>query len=149
LSQPRRAAIEVVTAIGLILALIGGSFYLVFRAMNYDCSEAVQATVPSPDKRYVAVLFEQNCGATSAFSYHVNLRETTHTFNVGGRAIIQDGMVFDCTHIEDLITMTWKGPKWLLIKYPRGDVFREAKSWRDVTIIYRPYGKKVDPNFSR
>src|SRR5207245_2636366 len=114
LSQSRKAAISVLAALGLVLALIGGSFYLVFRAMDYACSEAVQTTVPSPDKRYVAVLFEENCGATSPFSYHVNLRETTHTFNVGERAIIQDGMVFDCTHIEDQITMTWKGPKRLL-----------------------------------
>jgi hypothetical protein len=56
-------------------------------------------------------------------------------------------MVFNCTHINGEITMTWKGPKKLLIKHPRGDIFQQAPSWRDVTIIYQPYGKKPDPNF--
>jgi hypothetical protein len=97
----------------------------------------------------VAVLFEQNCGATSPFSYHVNLREAHHSFIVGERAMIQDGIVFDCTHINGKITMMWKAPQRLLIKHPRGDVFQQATSWRDVTISYQPYGKKPDPNFSQ
>ena len=46
-----------------------------------DCGDTVKAEAVSPDGRYVAAVFERDCGATTNYSTNVSLREVRESFD--------------------------------------------------------------------
>lgn len=45
-----------------------------------DCEDTTETEVKSPDGKYVATLYERDCGATTDFSTIVKLRESSASF---------------------------------------------------------------------
>lgn len=45
------------------------------------CKDEVLEEVRSPDGKYIATVFESNCGATTAYSRHVLLRASESRFD--------------------------------------------------------------------
>ena len=78
---------RMITALLLIamIALASGSCAFLLRS---SCENAVKFDITSPDGKYVATLFERNCGATADFSTVVNLRKASTKFNADDLAIL-------------------------------------------------------------
>lgn len=103
------------------------------------CSEQKVTEVSSSDGRYVAALFERDCGATNRFVYHVNLREERSWFWRNIKGAIVEGEVFVSGHRE--VSLRWVGERELLIQCdscpPDERVFLK-NSWEGVRILFQP-----------
>ena len=127
------AGIVAFAIIAVSIAIIG---FLHFDPM---CGEDVIQQQPSPDGRYVAVLMERNCGATTRYVEHINLRRANHEFwrdFIGGT--ISTGEVFTMENRNGgQVRFEWAG-KDLNIEYPSNErAFLNSASWKDVHINYR------------
>ena len=110
------------------------------------CSEDFKFQTFSPDRRYVADVFDSNCGATSSVVRHVNLRLSTEGLSPDARGLINNGLVLAVKHRPD-IKLNWETPKSLLIECAGCTdeaIYRQEKQWQDVTINYRISGMTPD-----
>lgn len=101
------------------------------------CGEDKLTEVSSPGNKYVAVTFRRNCGATTGFLYHVNIRRSTSSFSSDMRGVIEDGQVFLTR--EGKVTIAWKDDKTLHIICDGCQKDRQPTmepAWRDVSISY-------------
>jgi hypothetical protein len=89
-------------ALGVTLAvLVGGVAFVVtrfhgaFQAMDStsSCEELNQGQTLSPDRRYIATVFVRDCGATTGYVTHVNLRKATDVFMADRGGVISAGQV--------------------------------------------------------
>lgn len=81
----------------LALLLLGGvcvAGYFVFLAFltRKLCGEELIETVASPDGKYVAAILIRNCGATTDYVSHLNLRERDVLSHVHGMGRKQTGL---------------------------------------------------------
>jgi hypothetical protein len=102
------------------------------------CEEKTLEVVTSPNGDYVAHIYRRNCGATSGFVYHVNIRKKGSWFSSDHRGVIEEGQVF----LSDVgkINISWKDNKTMLIQCDacareRWPITKD--SWNDVTISYQ------------
>jgi hypothetical protein len=88
----------------IAMLAIGGqllvfTLYIVLRAMAdfratapfASCGESNESEIASPSKAYVAMVFVRNCGATTGYVTHVNLRTATDIFRSGDSGVIHGG----------------------------------------------------------
>lgn len=101
---------------------------------SFDCGEEIEKEISSPDGKYTATLFERNCGATTSFIPHINLRESNKKFKEDNLNRVEEGYIKTPGTIENL-TINWENNKTLKIKCPTCDSFKSA-NWNDVNIIY-------------
>lgn len=78
-----------------LIVLIAFSFVLHGCIGNMRCGEEVLAQQASPDNEYIAVLMLSDCGATSSFGTHVNLRRNEKEFKKESNGLIREGEVLD------------------------------------------------------
>lgn len=116
-------------AIFLLISLPGA---LACREPNLfgECGDTIKAEVSSPDGRYVAAVFERNCGATTDYSTLVTLRETSQPF-----APKKQGWVLALSGQVD-VTLAWSSDRVIRVGAEGGEVFRKEPTWRDVRISY-------------
>jgi hypothetical protein len=102
------------------------------------CTEIKLAEITSPESNYVAAVYQRNCGATTSYVYHVNIRGRWSWFSPDSRGVIEDGQVF-VTSIGRP-TIVWKDERTLLIKCDNCPAILHPKSlqtsWTDVQILY-------------
>src|ERR1700694_3345032 len=72
----REYRMKVLLLLASIALWFGGCAFL----LHSNCEDTVKSEIQSPDSKYVATLFERNCGATTDFSTIVNLRESSVKF---------------------------------------------------------------------
>ena len=122
----RHRSKAVLTAVLGAIALVGCD-----AGLFGDCGDNVKAQAPSPDGRYVAAVFERDCGATTDFSTHVSLREAdelfdpptqTRVLSVAGRAAVD---------------VEWSTERALSVALPTAETFTKLETWRDVRIVYK------------
>jgi hypothetical protein len=110
------------------LVLLLGVTLLVFRmradfmaidAMT-ECSESDVVRVASPGKAYVATVFVRNCGATTGYVTHINLRGTGDAFVPDSHGVIKSGEVVSMDG-NPHITLNWRGDEDLEVKVLSGD----------------------------
>lgn len=129
----RARLIENKTIDAMIIITILGVFIL--SGCDYQCEEKIEREVISPNGKYMAVIFEQNCGATTSILYHVNIRpsDSRYKFKKDDQGHIMDGRVF--TGYGDI---KWVDDQHLLIEYKEVEGVDYSKSchspWKDVTI---------------
>jgi hypothetical protein len=99
------------------------------------CGESTELEKTSPDARYVAVAFVRNCGATTGFVSHVNIRPKQVSFRVNKSGTIDDGCVYLSDYGADT-SLHWNGARHLAIRSRLGKVFVKKYGWRDITISY-------------
>ena len=99
------------------------------------CGEELIREQNSPDGRYVAAWMERNCGATTPFVEHINLRRANTRFSRGFfDGTIKQGEVF--IQKDNSMRFEWLGSE-LVIEYPDDKaVFLKASRWNDVPIRY-------------
>src|SRR5688572_3575620 len=81
------------------------------------CSEKKGAEVTSPSGKHLAVLLERNCGATTGFVSHLNIRSRSHSFSLNSAGTITDGEVFT-TNGQHKIELSWKDDSHLDVVCP-------------------------------
>ena len=125
-SRRLRIALGVVAFVfGVITIAVVG-----FLHFNPLCGEEMGMEKTSPDGVYVAQVMVRNCGATTRYVSHINLRSTTAKFRPGFLdGVITDGEVFTSTDYSG-DRFCWSKPHKLSIGYP--DL--PTRSWHDVAI---------------
>jgi hypothetical protein len=123
-------------AVALPVAVL---FWIAVMHFDPSCGEEIKGEQRSPDGRYVAVLMERNCGATTRYVEHINLRRTDRKFSSGFLdGTIKDGEIFTLETRDDggSVEFEWVG-RVLTIHYPADEgVFKKQTTWKDVEIAY-------------
>jgi hypothetical protein len=113
--------------LGLILAFAG------CRGITWTpCEDTVKSEENSPSGRYIATIFERDCGATTDFSTIVNMRAATEKFD-GDRDTIF------IVKGQPRMVLVWKDNSTLNINCDdckTNAIFQRADSWQDVRIAY-------------
>src|SRR5437867_1407903 len=117
----------------IILAIIV-AFVPLFWAMvlHFDrmCGEGLISEQTSPDNQYVAALMRRNCGATTRYVFHINLRRARSKYHPTSLDVVFiDGEVYTSSDYSGYhfwwskLHEFWIGyPQWLM------------RNWLDVTI---------------
>jgi hypothetical protein len=103
------------------------------------CGEKSKVEVISPGEKYLAVVFERNCGATTGFVSHVNMRAHSDSFSVNPTGTITGGQVF-IIEGRPVIELVWKDETHLEImcsECTAESTHKKEMSWNAVTISYR------------
>ena len=97
----------------------------------FHCADEVKREVKSPTGAYIATFFERDCGATTDFAAHVNLRPSKAQF---------DGRQFSSVLVikgRPEIDLEWKDDSRLSISYSGGSqIYKKLDSWNAVHISY-------------
>ena len=113
--------------LGVTVLAIAGAGFLHFDPL---CGERTIVEKMSPDGKYVAVLMERSCGATTPYVRHINLHRRSSKLRSGFfDGTVKDGEVFVSAKYNGE-HFCWSGSKKLLIGYP--DV--SSRHWRDILI---------------
>ena len=103
----------------------------------HECSEEQLLEVRSPSGRHTAVLFARNCGATTSYVYHVNLKSASNVFSKDWNGTIHEGEVFVIA--QKVPELTWESETKLLIQCPSCTPSKPVhlvKAWNQVEITY-------------
>src|SRR5262245_9970109 len=102
-------------AVGALITIITLGIFIL-SGCGYQCEEKILREALSPNGKYMAVIFEQNCGATTSILYHVNIRpsDSGFKFKKDDQGHILDGRVF--TGYGD-IKIKWGDDQHLLVEY--------------------------------
>ena len=92
--------------------------------------------------RYVASVFVRNCGATTDYALHVNLRPREVLYHVNSNGTVSDGCIFLPKH-AGVISLDWRGTKYLVIQSDLDEAVVSKRIWRDVTVSYQNISKPV------
>lgn len=95
-----------------------------------DCADLLKVQTESPDGRYVAVLIERDCGATTDFSSLLSLRDARLATDD------RDADIVLAVAGRSDITFEWTENRVLSVHLQEEEVVRRASNWRDVRIIY-------------
>ena len=78
--------------VGIVLAIFGVVAFVL--GCNSVCGNEPRFSQSSPSGKYQVVVFNRDCGATSGFSTHVSIRESSGALpNDAGNVLILDGTV--------------------------------------------------------
>ena len=96
----------------IILGLCLGCVALALNEITMGlCGNTITKIVPSPDKKYDAVAFLRDCGATTAWTPNVSVIK--HGYHLGNT----DGNIFRGSYGETFIDFNWKDNSTLIIQY--------------------------------
>ena len=95
------------------------------------CSDDKSREWPSPDKKFVAVSYIRDCGASTDLSTHVAIRPTSWYSRDSDSSI-----VFVIKGIAD-IGVTWQDSSHVTVQYQGGRVFRALTEHDGVSIKYQ------------
>ena len=97
-----------------------------------DCQDQIISSENSPDGKFIACLYERDCGATTDVSTTVNLRQAGDKFNGGEeRIFVIKG--------QAKVQLIWKEPNLLIVKSAAKNtenIFKQEKRWKDIYIQY-------------
>jgi hypothetical protein len=121
---------------GSVLAL--GCLVVTVLHLDPPCSEETSYELTSPGGRYAAASMVRNCGATTSYVTHVNLRSSKSQFKPGFLdGTIKEGEVTTVGNYDGKVLFCWRSSQQLNIEYPTPESERSAKhSWRDITVTY-------------
>ena len=117
------------------------TFIAITMGMNFIgceklCGEKLKSEATSPDGRYMAAQFERNCGATTDYVAHVNLRLTSTRFKEDSSGTIKEGEVF-VAEGRPQIRLAWIDSMTLVVECIGADrVFKKEDSWQNIRISY-------------
>lgn len=107
------------------------------------CGNSPLLEVPSPNGKLKAVIFERDCGATTGFSTHVSVIETTGLLpNEGGNLFVADtnhNAAPSGPGGGPAVRVAWLDQSALRIEHhPLARVFRSERSTNGVRVEYVP-----------
>jgi hypothetical protein len=127
--------------VGIVIFAIVVMSIAIIGFLHFDplCGEEIVQELRSPDGRYFAVSMERNCGATTGYVKHVNLRAANKKFSSNFlNGTITDGevMVFEQRAGGNNPQFAWSSKKILKIDNACDDRTWKSDVWRDLTIDY-------------
>jgi hypothetical protein len=106
------------------------------------CADENKGEAYSANGKYLARIYERNCGATTGFLTHVNLRSKWDYFNTVWVVTITQGQVFSIG-CDTEVKLVWQNDSNLEIQYrpcARTDenhkVLLKVEVWHNITISY-------------
>ena len=130
-----KKSLIVIAVIVPILAV----FWIGSRILGSTCGEQVVSEETSPDGRYVAVWMRRNCGTTTAYADHINMRMANQKFETSSwdGTIKKDEVFILDTAYGHLTRFQWEGSRKLIVEYvSSADNLPRKNSWKDVSIDY-------------
>ncbi len=101
-------------------------------SLTGDCNDTIKSEVKSSDRKYVATLYVRDCGATTDFSTIISLRPVLAEFDgEEGRIFVIKG--------RPQVNIVWNEQTSLRVECigcNSNDIFRQDKSWKDISITY-------------
>ena len=126
--------VAVIAVLVLVTISIVGYRYWKSSALAFDCDNQILTEVSSPDGRYIASVFDRNCGATTPYYRIVALRPAGTKLR-GDR---HEDWVFAIKERSE-VQLTWRDVHHLEVLSNERDVSPHApKSWTDVEITTKP-----------
>jgi len=121
-------------AAGLVLVIVCVLGYRYWRSstVSFDCDNDTLREVSSPDGKYVATVFERNCGATTPYYTIVALRLVGTKLN----ADRHEDWVFVIKRQSE-VQLTWRDVHHLEVLSSESDP-NVLKLWKDVEITTKP-----------
>jgi len=117
--------------LGLAILGVGGALVVHFNPL---CGEEMVMEKAAPDGRYVAVLMTRNCGATTGYVAHINIRSASSQLRADFfDGTIKDGEIWGSSKYSGE-RFCWSSSRHIEIGYPPEDGGHPQKTWRDVTI---------------
>lgn len=109
------------------------SLFLGLAGCTLDCGHELVKEAPSPKAKYIAAVFDSNCGATTPFSRQVLLRKAEVTFSGDN----EEDIVFRVKGKRD-IEVRWMDAEHLMIRRSlnRDDTFKAIGNWHRIKITY-------------
>jgi hypothetical protein len=119
--------------VGLICVLGVGVLvyrYILSVTLFPGCSNDVLSERVSPDGKYLATVFERNCGATTPYYRVVSLRRHGKRFDGND----EKAWVFEVKN-QPAVALAWESQQQLNIVYsPGGDIRMDLARWENVQI---------------
>jgi hypothetical protein len=97
-----------------------------------DCVDNMKYESVSPDRRFVATVFEQSCGATTGFSTQVNIRESSQSFDSKSKGNI----LVLVTGGRNDIYLSWSDRSHLSVSLLNVEIFKKEEMWNGISITY-------------
>jgi len=113
------------------------------------CEEDTVAESRSPDGKYLARSYIRNCGATTGYLMHVNLRGSWDYFNPTWVGTIKQGQIASKSCLNET-SLIWKDSTHLEIQFDKCDYpvapdrihLTKVERWNDVEISYLDYDQQ-------
>lgn len=114
---------------------------VLFGAVACTCDNTILKSVPSPDGRLTAVLFERGCGATTGPNLQMSVAARGELPEEGGNILVLDAG-HDTTlaqgSLMSFVRVVWTGPMDLLVTYsPKLRTFKRESQALGVKITYQ------------
>ena len=125
----------------MALLLLGGAFFI---GKNYvrgidllsTCGESIEREAISPDKTHIAVVYLRNCGATTDYVTHLNLRKTNKIDKPNTYGVILDGEVLSLLG-HQRIEVAWKDNEILQVQVPSKSILTHKNvDWNSIHIKF-------------
>jgi hypothetical protein len=95
-----------------------------------NCVDNIKYESVSPDRRFVATVFERSCGATTGFSTQVNIRESSQSFDSKSKGSIL------VTGGRNAIYLSWIDKSHLSVSLLNVEIFKKEEMWNGISITY-------------
>lgn len=102
-----------------------------------NCEEEILQQSVSPDRKSLSVVFQRNCGATTAYVTHVNIRSLNKDF-VRDNGVILEGQVL-LSRSRVRVTTDWLSSSELRIRCEgcqKNELPRSTQEWRGIKVNY-------------
>jgi hypothetical protein len=125
----------IAAAVGAVVAVVGGLLFSRTSTLSDAsmCANGIVREDTSPDRRWKAVVFERDCGATT--------RESTQVSIVPAAAELpnESGNVFVAYVDPSLVRVSWTDPNSAIVSRPKlskESVFLQEEKVKNVTITF-------------
>jgi len=137
-----KPGMRVPRALAFVAVLLASIALLLVAFLEFGmCVNEVVSTVPSPDRRHHAVIFQRDCGATTDFSTQVTLDPLFLSRPLGvGNVWIADAGRDEAPRAQwggPEVSIAWTSPTNLrLLHHPRARIFRAEPTVGNIEIAY-------------
>ena len=130
------------TLVTLAILVLGGvlarRIWTGLRSMDSlsSCSESSESQIAGPNKKYTAEVFVRNCGATTGYVTHINLRDAGEAFVADQNGVISTGEVVSLEG-NPRVHVTWVQESLLDVQVSSDRSLRDvnrSEAWRSVRI---------------
>ena len=136
--------------VALILSLLYALIVLTPWSIGM-CGEENIGEAYSPDGSYLARAYVRNCGATTGFLTHANLRSRWSWFHTDWEGTVKDGQVFGNSCWSG-VNFVWTGDSELEIQYEKcapdekgsDPAWIKEEAWKGVHITYREIPRRSE-----
>jgi len=130
---------------GAAIIFVGLAVFTGVLITHNSCTDDVLGEEVSPDGKNVAVVMERNCGTTTPYVYHVNLRSNAHRFSRDWSGTVTEGEVFGVARVG--VRAEWIGNDQLQVSCKQvREVLDRPASWQHVRILYSDGFSTVPPS---